>query len=185
MRDPRDYLIAVLAAGLLFTCGMLVGRAGLDLPAAQAQGGDGFNPEQPVNQPGANTPSAQPAGGITINPPPSTRPGTEGRTVSQSASDSDSNNRFVAVTCPVGSGESVLFLIDAKNDQLGVYRYLRGKGLEFLAGRKIDIDMKIYGYRDRSEYTREKMKRMYDLERARAAARVAKAGKTKQNQSGG
>jgi len=184
MRDHRDYLIAALAAGLLFTGGMLVGRAAPDLPAAQAQGGEGFNPEQPVNQPGANNPSGQPPGGITINPAPSMRPGAEGRTVAQQASDSNSNNRFVAVTCPVGSGESVLFLIDAKNDQLAVYRYIRRKGLEFLAGRKIDIDMKIYGYKDRSEYTRDKMERMYVIERARAAARAAKTGK-KKNQTGG
>ena len=90
------------------------------------------------------------------------------------ASDSDSNNRFVAVTTPIGSGESVLFLIDSKHDQLVCYRFDRRKGLMFLAGRKIDYDLRITGYEDQSKFTRDEMKRLYEKHAAKAASKSAK-----------
>ena len=77
MHDRRDYVIAGLAAGLLFCLGILVGQLGGDvLPNAAAQDG-GFDPTQPQN------PSGNPVdpGGIVITPNPSIRPGTAGRTV--------------------------------------------------------------------------------------------------------
>jgi hypothetical protein len=172
MRDRRDYLIAALAVGLVFCLGILVGGMGDSvLPAASAQDG-AFNPEQPQNVPNG---AANTGGGITISPNPNIRPGTEGRTVAPTASDSNSNNRFVAVTCPVGSGESVLFVLDAKTEQLTAYRFLRNKGLQFVGGRKIDYDLRITGYKDESEYTRDEMKRLFDKQLARAEAKAVKS----------
>ena len=147
MRDRRDYVIAALAAALLFFLGIVVGNGGSLLPAARAQDSKTFDPEQPAGAGGT---------GLSINPNRSIRPGFESGTSSVTASDSDSNNRFVAVTAPIGSGQSVLFLIDSKNDQLVVYRYERRKGLVFLAGRKIDYDLKILGYEDHSKFSRSK-----------------------------
>jgi len=187
MRDRRDVLIAVLTAILVFWAGLAVGQGGfrLGLPAAQAQddesgeagqgGGDdgsgATDPTAPVNG-GGNTPTPQiPTPNLPGDP---LRPGPSGRTTSVTASDSDSNNRFVAVTCPVGSGESVLFVLDAENEQIATYRFVRNKGLEFLGGRKIDYDLRISGWNDRSKYTRDEMKRLFDRQRARAAAKALK-----------
>ena len=177
MRDRRDYLIAGLAAGLLFTLGVLLGQSGDILPRAEAQdsNANSFDPTQPVNPvPGAGS------GGVSINTGTPGRPGYEGgRTSAQTASDSNSNNRFVAVTSPVGSGESVLFLLDSESEQIAVYRFHRSKGLEFLAGRKIDYDLRITGYEDRSKYSREDMRRLFETQRAREAADALKDEKTK------
>lgn len=175
MRDRRDYWIAGLAAALLFTLGLLVGQHATVLPSADAQD-QGFDPEQPVNpNPGGQPPVKD--GGITIGSGPKIRPDLGSRTTATTASDSDSNQRFVAVTCPIGSGESVLFLIDSKSDQLACYRYQRRKGLEFLAGRKIDYDLRIAGYKDISKLSRAEMKALYDKEVARATAEALKKSK--------
>ena len=112
---------------------------------------------------------------ITISVPPGAdkeptvnyRPGLDGRAVPPTASDSNSNNRFVAVTSPVGSGESILFLIDSDHDQLLAYRFLRRKGLQFVAARKIDYDLKISSYKDLSEFTRDDMKRLWNKQRSK------------------
>ena len=170
MRDRRDYLIAGLAAALLFSLGLLVGHETSVLPEATAQ--DTHDPTQPES-PVGGTPQG---GGITITQQPNHTPGLTGRTRAETASDSDSNNRFVAVTAPIGSGESVLFLIDAKTEQVAVYRYQRRKGLEFMAGRKIEYDLKISGYQDVSEFSHDEMKRLYHKQ---AADEVAKAAKKK------
>jgi hypothetical protein len=172
MRDRRDYLIGGMAAALLFALGLLVGRESSFLPEAMGQGTSGVhNPNDPEAPLGGNI-----GGGISITQQPDATPNLEGRTRSETASDSDSNNRFVAVTSPIGSGESVLFLIDSKTEQVAVYRYRRGKGLEFMAGRKIQYDLKISGYQDVSEFTHGEMKRLYHKQ---AADEVAKSVKNK------
>ncbi|MHC4959809.1 MAG: hypothetical protein ACYTGN_15710 [Planctomycetota bacterium] len=188
MRDRRDYLIAAMAAALLFSIGVLAGGGQL-LPSADAQGGGaptdnapGANsggdngtlaPDQPIGAP-PNAASTNPGGGGQLGPGTNIRPGFSGRGTAPTASDSDSNNRFVAVTTPVGSGESVLFLIDSKSEQVAVYRFVRRKGLEFLAARKIDYDLRVKGYGDVSDFSRDDMKRFYEKSMARAVAKAAK-----------
>ena len=205
MRDRRDILIAILCAALLFSIGVAVGNGGDLLPAASAQGGGspgeganagqgggdtsghqppaGFNPLQPfVGVPGApSNPAASTGSGGGLG-----RPGRriESRIADSTYSDSNSNNRFIAVTSPIGSGEAVLFLIDSKTEQLAVYRFVRRKGLEFLAARKVDYDLKVTGYEDISKYSRDEMKRIYQKSIAKAVAKAAKAAK-KNNKQGG
>lgn len=173
MRDSRDYLIAALAAMLLFCVGLLLGQEVRLLPDASAQGtntgtpgGVKAPPEAPV------VPPLQPTGRTEV---PSTRPGLEGRTSASRPTDSNSNNRFVAVTCPTVTGESVLFLVDAVQEQLAVYRYQAGQGLEYLASRKIEYDLKVSGYKDVSEYSYDRMREMYQQEVSRQAAKAAAA----------
>lgn len=175
MRDRRDYVIAALCALLLFCVGLLVGQEVRILPEAAAQGTNGQvpggvkgnAPEAPINGP------LQPTG---ANPPvPSLRPGLEGRTVATRPSDSDSNNRFVAVTCPTIAGDSVLFLVDSVQEQVAVYRFQMGQGLEYLASRKIEYDLKVSGYRDISEFSYDRMRELYQQEVGRQAARAASA----------
>lgn len=166
MRDRRDYVIAALVAALLFCVGVLTGRGMSVLPPAHAQDG-GFQPEQPLD-----------TGGPTAPPVPSADPldrfGTGSGAGSDTSSDSDSNNRFVAVTCPIGSGESVLYVLDAKSEQIVVYRYLRRKGLEFLAARKIDYDLRVKGYKDISEFARDDLRTEYNKQIARDTAQAVK-----------
>ena len=188
MRDRRDYVIAALAAALLFCLGIFVGNGASFLSDAVAQdatgaggsqgGGDdgSFSPTDPLGQHAQPDPT-QPSGLRLGNTTPNIRPGFGNNPTASLASDSNSNNRFVAVTAPVGSGESVLFLIDSKNDQVVVYRYLRRKGLQFLAGRKIDYDLRIKGYQDQSDFSRDEMKRLFEKHRAREAAKAVKNNK--------
>ena len=164
MRDRRDVVIAALAAALLFTAGLLVGRAGDDIvPSAHAQDA----PPSGVNPKGAGP-------GITIGQDPLAPLKSRVTTTGPTASDSNSNNRFVAVTTPIGSGESVLFLVDSKNDQIALYQFDRNKGLKFMAARKIDYDLMIDGYQDMSEFTRLELKKEYKKQVAQGAAQVAK-----------
>ena len=71
----------------------------------------------------------------------------------------------------------MLFLIDSKSEHLAVYRFQRRTGLEFLAGRKIDYDLKITAWKDASQFTRDEMKRLFEQERAKAAAKAVKGKK--------
>jgi len=172
MRDRRDYVIAVLAAALLFCVGVFAGRQASVVPAAQAQD-QGFDPTAPVGQ--APPGSAQgTGGGVTIPGGSPLGSRFSGRTMAPTSSDSNANNRFVAVTCPVGSGESVLFLIDSQSEQVACYTYQRYKGLSFLAGRNIEYDLKVNGYQDISELTHEEMRNLYEKQIAKQAAQAAK-----------
>ncbi len=173
MRDRRDHIIAAMAAALLFCLGVLVGQGREVLPGAHAQGKTGFDPEAPVDAK-SSSPNANGTSGVTIGLDAAGPAGRRGGTTSYTATDSNSNNRFVAVTSPIGSGESALFVLDSKNDQLVVYRFRRGHGLEFLAGRKIDYDLRINQYEDISKFTRDELKREFEKQLARAAAEAAK-----------
>jgi hypothetical protein len=169
MRDGRDYVIAALAAMLLFCVGLLLGQEMSLLPEAAAQGTGtpgGVKPEVPVNQPQQPGP---------LPPPIDPRPGLEGRTSANRPTDSDSNNRFVAVTCPTVTGESVLFLVDSTQEQIAVYRFQAGQGLEYLASRKIEYDLKVSGYKDVSEFSYDRMRELYQQEVSRQAAKAAAA----------
>ncbi len=174
MRDTRDYLIAGLFAALLFCVGLLVGQEMQVLPEAAAQGvpgGTGVPANPPPTQ---QTPVGAPLQpGPVPEPPGAARARAEGRTSASRPTDSDSNNRFVAVTCPTITGESVLFLIDSVQEQIAVYRYVSGQGLEYLSSRKIEYDLRVSGYHDMSEYTYHQMRELYQQEVGRQAAKAA------------
>ena len=167
MRDRRDAVIAAMAAALLFATGLLVGSAGHSvLPSAGAQ-------NAPAGV-GGNGPGKGGAG-ITIAQDPLAGLKSRVTTTGPTASDSNSNNRFVAVTTPIGSGESVLFLVDSIKEQITIYQFDRNKGLKFVAARKIDYDLKINGYEDKSRYTRNDLKDQFEKQIARDAAKAAKS----------
>lgn len=174
MRDTRDYLIAGLFAALLFCLGLLLGQEMGVLPDAAAQGvpgGTGVPGTPPGPEAPVNGPKQPDTSGVTIQPGGRAR--GEGRTSASRPSDSDSNNRFVAVTCPTITGESVLFLIDAVQEQIAVYRYQAGQGLEYLSSRKIEYDLRVSGYHDMSEFTYDRMRELYQQEVGRQAAKAA------------
>lgn len=166
MHDRRDRIIAALAAALCFSLGLWIGRGADLLPRAAAQDpAPGSNPAPSTNR---NDPLAE-----TRNLP-ELRPGFEVRTTPHTASDSDSNNRFVAVTTPIGSGESVTFVIDSEKEQLLVYRFLRNDGLRLVAARKIDMDLELSAYNDKSDFSRDELKTMRERERMKNAANESK-----------
>lgn len=79
---------------------------------------------------------------------------------------SASNNGFLAVTGSYGVGTSVLYLIDTVNRQLAVYE-ARGGGAEqrrivLVGARKLDLDLMLEGYNDRSEYDYRKLRSVFE-----------------------
>lgn len=113
-----------------------------------AQGGRG-----PVNPP--PVPPAEPTPGPGVPVP-------YGGDSGQSAS----ANGFLAVTGSYGIGTSVLYLIDTHRQQIAVYEARGGstetRRMVFVGARRIDLDLQLEGYNDRSEYEYKDLKRLFD-----------------------
>jgi len=69
----------------------------------------------------------------------------------------DSNSKMIAVAAPYQAGVSLLYVIDTQNRQLAVYEARGGSKssgrLVFVAARKIDLDLRLEGYHDDSEFS--------------------------------
>jgi len=74
---------------------------------------------------------------------------------------SDSNNRMVAVTGTIGSGVSVLWVIDTIDRRLAVYRCNGGKSIELVAARNIEWDFKINQFRDDSLHGPDVLRKLH------------------------
>ncbi len=159
MRDARDYAIAALGAALVFCLGLLAATESDVLPEAGAQ--------DPITAPPPGTTN------FPVDPPRNIGP-RAGASVPRIASDSNSNNRFVAVSAPIATGDSILYVLDSKAEQLLIYRYLLGKGVQVVAARKIDYDLRMSGYKDFSEYSRDELKALFEKQRARSLAKSIK-----------
>ena len=74
----------------------------------------------------------------------------------------DSNNRMIAVTGVDVTGASVLYLIDTIDYRLAVYQATGGaettQGIKLIGARRIDLDLKLHGLNDRSQYTYEALR---------------------------
>ncbi len=72
-----------------------------------------------------------------------------------------SNGRFIAATGSVGSGMSVLWVIDTESRRLVVYGASNlGKSVELRAARNIEWDLKLDEYNDDSQYKAEDLERL-------------------------
>lgn len=75
-------------------------------------------------------------------------------------------NGFVAVTGSYGVGTSVLYLIDTVNRQLAVYEARGGsteqRRIVLVGARRIDLDLQLHGYNDRSEFEYDDLQRMFE-----------------------
>lgn len=114
---------------------------GADQPVLLAQGRSG-----PVNPP--------PAAPTPVAP---TQPGEPTVVYTEEVSSAAvSNNGFLAVTGSYGIGTSVLYLVDTKSRQLAVYEARGGtqgqRQIVLVGARRIDLDLQLEGYNDRSEY---------------------------------
>ncbi len=69
------------------------------------------------------------------------------------------NNRFIAATGSVGSGMSVLWLVDTEGKRVLVYGSSNlGKNVELRAARNIEYDLKLDWLNDDSQFSVEDMK---------------------------
>lgn len=136
MKSWPQSLALGLALGAAFLAGQLLPRVDL---SAQGRG--------PVNPPAPE-------------PPRPNRPGTaaEPQVVysEESGQSSASANGFLAVTGSYGVGTSVMYLVDTVNRQMAVYEARGGSSeqrrLVLVGARRIDLDLQLEGYNDRSEY---------------------------------
>ncbi|GAB4163291.1 MAG: hypothetical protein Fur0037_29020 [Planctomycetota bacterium] len=107
-----------------------------------------------------------------VNPPPAPRPeppsGTESNpvVVTEEAGQGAAANGFLAVTGSYGVGTSVLYLVDTVHRQLAVYEARGGSSeqrrIVFVGARRIDLDLELEGYNDRSEYEYRDLKRLFE-----------------------
>lgn len=85
-------------------------------------------------------------------------PGEEAAGQNAPGGTADSNGRMVAVTGSIGSGVSVLWLVDTVDRQLAVYHCKGGKSIELVAARQIEWDLRIKQYHDESTYSPDRLK---------------------------
>jgi hypothetical protein len=154
--DRRSLLIGLLAGGWLAT---LVGLT--DLSPFRSAGAQDAVP--PGNRPPLPADPATPiTPGRTVNPSDVTDrargiPNPGGNT-------SAFNNKAIALAGSIGGGESVVYYFDTEQQRLLVYQYQTGSrgGLRLVAARHIDYDLRLEGYRDLSDRSREELKEDYE-----------------------
>lgn len=88
----------------------------------------------------------------------------------------DSNRTMIAVTGIDLTGSSILYLVDTENRQLAVYQASGGsdsmQGIKLVGARKIDLDLKLEGFNDKSQYSYEDLERKFaEIDRAPAVPR--------------
>ncbi|MBI5363959.1 MAG: hypothetical protein HZA53_12320 [Planctomycetes bacterium] len=83
-----------------------------------------------------------------------------------SIANADSNDQMIAVTGIDMTGSSVLYLVDTQNRQLAIYQASGGsestQGVKLIGARRIDLDLKLYGFNDKSEYSFEELEKRFD-----------------------
>jgi hypothetical protein len=82
-----------------------------------------------------------------------------------SAATADSNGKMVAVTGVDVTGSSVLYLVDTERMCLGVYQATStgsNQGIRFVGSRRIELDMQLDGFNDRSDYTYKDLKNEFE-----------------------
>ena len=145
--------IQTLLLGAGFGASFLLGHAWpgqLAAPGPLAAQGRG-----PVNPPASEGPT-----------PPAADAGTNEPIVyAEDSGRGASANGFVAVTGSYGVGTSVLYLIDTVNRQLAVYEARGGSAEQrrvvLVGARRIDLDLQLEGYNDRSEYEYDDLQRLF------------------------
>ena len=156
--DRRSLLIGLLAGGWLAT---LVGLSDLS----------------PFKSARAQDAGAPPAGGPPPLPPNPATPLSPGRTVNPTNGTSRErglpnpgggtsafNNKAIALAGSIGSGESVVYYFDTEQQRLLVYQFQPGSrgGIRLVAARHFDYDLRLGGYRDLSDRTRDELKADYE-----------------------
>jgi len=106
-----------------------------------------------------------------VNPPVAPGPApaperTQPIVYTEEGGGASSGNGFVAVTGSYGVGTSVLYLIDTESRQLAVYEARGGSAeqrrIVLVGARRIDLDLQLHGYNDRSEYEYDDLQRLFE-----------------------
>jgi hypothetical protein len=119
-----------------------------------------------------SAPTAILAGGILLaavglartqgnNPPNNQNEETTAPPMLGSAATADSNGRMIAVTGVDVTGSSVLYLVDTVKMRLAIYQATStgsSQGVRLVGARRIELDMELDGFNDRSEYTYKQLK---------------------------
>lgn len=113
---------------------------------------------------------AQGRGPINAPPRPATKPVEADQPApivyTEDGGGSSANNGFIAVTGSYGVGTSVLYLVDTVNRQLAVYEARGGSAsqrrITLVGARRIDLDLQLPSYNDRSEYEYDDLKKLFD-----------------------
>jgi hypothetical protein len=155
----QQSFVAGLLLGAGFCAVQLAAGVLLPRPELAAQGARG-----PVNAPPPSPlptpPIAIPPGGTV--PPPAAAPIVYSEESGQAAV----GNGFLAVTGSYGVGTSVLYLVDTKSRQLAVYEARGGSAeqrrIVFVGARKIDLDLQLEAYNDRSEYEYRRLRKLFE-----------------------
>ena len=78
----------------------------------------------------------------------------------------DSNDKMIAVTGLDVTGSSILYLVDTETRRLAVYQAQGGAdstmGIKLVGARNIDLDLRLDGYKDKSEYTFKELASMFE-----------------------
>mgnify|MGYP007059416418 FL=1 len=126
-----------------------------------------------------------------VNPPPApvpapATPEEQPIVYTEEGSVGTGANGFVAVTGSYGVGTSVLYLIDTENRQLAVYEARGGSAeqrrIVLVGARRIDLDLQLHGYNDRSEFEYDDLQRLF--ERRGGKDRTVRTGLERDGQSG-
>ncbi|MFN3240309.1 MAG: hypothetical protein ACE37K_02225 [Planctomycetota bacterium] len=152
MNKSLQTLLLGAGIGGAFLLGQLFPRGGDPRPVdgltLHAQGRGPINaPPRPIAQP---TEADQPAPIV----------------YTEEGGGSSANNGFIAVTGSYGVGTSVLYLVDTNNRQLAVYEARGGSAsqrrITLVGARRIDLDLQLPSYNDRSEYEYDDLKKLFD-----------------------
>jgi hypothetical protein len=96
------------------------------------------------------------------NSPPSQQPTTRAVPMMAPAATADSNGRMIAVTGTDVTGTSILYLVDTEKMRLVIYQANGGsestQGIRFIGARRIDLDLELDGFNDKSEFPYKKLK---------------------------
>jgi hypothetical protein len=88
----------------------------------------------------------------------------------------DSNEQMIAVTGIDLTGSSILYLVDTQKKQLAIYQATGGtdsmQGVKLVGARRIDLDLQLEGFNDRSQYPYEELEARFAKIRAGTAAPV-------------
>lgn len=148
MKPWMQSLLLGAGFGAAFLAGQLLplGRTA-EVPTLDAQGRGPTNPAPP---PPVTVPRE--------DAPPSV-------VYSEESGSAASSNGFVAVTGSYGVGTSVLYLVDTVNRQLAVYEARGGsqeqRRIVLVGARRIDLDLQLPGYNDRSEYGYDDLAKLF------------------------
>ncbi len=96
------------------------------------------------------------------------------------AAPTEAPSEFQMATGTAAHGGALLFVLNARTRTLNVYEAEGGsratRGITFVASRKIDRDLYVTGYNDKSEYSYQDLVERFRVEEARPKVQASSGG---------